>query len=474
MSDSSSPVRRLATLVVVLFALLASGIVAWLTADRWLPLVGFNPNAAEEAEHAWLYNPGGGHEHGAHEGGSATEIELSPQALKNVGFEPFTVRPTDYDQMLTLPAIVVERPGRSQRQITAPLTGVVTDIHAVTGQAVEPDELLIEMRLTHEELVAAQRDYLRTAENLEIVNREIKRLESLGEGVVAGRRLLEQQYEKQKLEVSLRAEGQAMLLHGLSKEQVETIRTSGQLFQTITIRVPAHEHPPTSPEKDNAADPCNAHHPYQIQRLAVSPGEQVEAGQLLMVLGDHCLLHLEGLAFADDAPRIRQAAESGRKMTAQPLVGDSVGPTIRQLDLLYVADAIDPDSRAYKIYLNLPNRLVRDQQSPSGNRFIEWLYKPGQRMQIAAPVETWTDQLVLPASAVVVEAAEAYVYRQHEDHFTQTPVHILHRDAASVVIANDGALAPNAIIAGHGAFQIHLALKNKSGAAIDPHAGHNH
>ena len=33
---------------------------------------------------------------------------------------------------------------------------------------------------------------------------------------------------------------------------------------------------------------------------------------------------------------------------------------------------------------------------------------------------------------------------------------------------------PGDVVAGSGAYQIHLALKNKAGGGIDPHAGHNH
>ena len=42
------------------------------------------------------------------------------------------------------------------------------------------------------------------------------------------------------------------------------------------------------------------------------------------------------------------------------------------------------------------------------------------------------------------------------------------------MIANDGSLKPGVKVAGAGAYQIHLATKNKNGAPIDPHAGHNH
>ena len=44
----------------------------------------------------------------------------------------------------------------------------------------------------------------------------------------------------------------------------------------------------------------------------------------------------------------------------------------------------------------------------------------------------------------------------------------------AVVVANDGAIFPGDTVAMTGAHQMQLALKNKAGGAIDPHAGHNH
>ena len=143
---------------------------------------------------------------------------------------------------MTIPAIVVEQPGRTQVHITAPLTGVITKIHVVAGEAIEPGSPMFEIRLTHEELVTAQKEYLQTAESLDVVNREIARLKSLGEGVIAGKRILEQEYEKQKFEASLRATEQALLLHGLSEEQVQEIFKTRKLLNSLTIRAPDHSH----------------------------------------------------------------------------------------------------------------------------------------------------------------------------------------------------------------------------------------
>src|SRR5690606_5090239 len=127
-----------------------------------------------------------------------------------------------------------------------------------------------------------------------------------------------------------------------------------------------------------------------------------------------------------------------------------------------------------RFYLRLPNEIVLDQQTSEGRRFIGWRFKPGERMEVRVPVEQWSEQIVLPGDAVVDEGAETYVFRQNGDHFDRVSVHVMYRDGISAVVANNGALFPGDVVAGEGAYQMHLALKSKSGGGADPHAGHNH
>jgi cobalt-zinc-cadmium efflux system membrane fusion protein len=476
--DTSKPTGRLSLVVGCVILIVAA--VAVFTRGQWWPVVaasfhseeeGHDPHDDEaahvhgddEAGHDPHDDEAGHDDHAEHD--DATSIELSKNGLKNIGFEPFEVQSTDFEKKLVLPAIVAERPGRSRIYITAPITGVVTEIHAVEGQAIETNSLMFEQRLTHEELVTAQRDYLRTAESLDVVNREIARLESLGEGVVPGRRILEQKYEKQKLEASLHAEQQALVVHGITQEQVKDILQTHQLLRQFVIRAPDHSH---------SGESCQGEHLFHVQRLAVSQGEQVATGDELAVIADHCELFVEGLAFEDDAAGLRRAARNGWHIDADLLLGDERASSVSGLKLLYLADHVDSESRAFRFYLQLPNEVVLDQTTDDGRRFVEWRFKPGQRMQLEVPVDKWEQQLVLPLAAVVDEAAESYVYQQNGDHFDQVSVHVVYRDQKSVVVANNGSLFPGDIIAGQGAYQMHLALKNKSGGGIDPHAGHNH
>lgn len=211
-----------------------------------------------------------------------------------------------------------------------------------------------------------------------------------------------------------------------------------------------------------------------ICSTCISPGEQVEARHELWVIADHCELLVEGRAIEDDAAPLREAVKEGWDVSATLLGGKGTKGKIDGLKLLYLADKIDPDTRAFRFYVKLPNEIALDQTSPTGHRFLEWRYKPGQRLELSVPVEKWNDRIVLPIDAMVEEGAEMYVYRQNGTLFERVPVHVEYCDRKSVVIANDGTLFPGDVVAATGAYQIHLAIKNKSGGGIDPRAGHNH
>ncbi len=219
---------------------------------------------------------------------------------------------------------------------------------------------------------------------------------------------------------------------------------------------------------------CHEEHLFHVQKLPVQLGEHVQAGQLLCVLADHCELYIEGRAFEDDAIWLRAAAREGRSVTARVVVGRRETDVIEGLKLLYLADQVDPDTRVFRFYVRLPNAIALDQMTEDGRRFITWRFNPGQRMELQVPVERWPDRIVLPVEAVVQEGAEAFVYQRNGDHFDRVAVHVEYRDQTRVVIANDGAIRPGDVVAGKGAYQMHLALRNKSGTAADPHAGHHH
>ncbi|MGC4007424.1 MAG: efflux RND transporter periplasmic adaptor subunit [Pirellulales bacterium] len=297
------------------------------------------------------------------------------------------------------------------------------------------------------------------------MNREIKRLEGVGEGVVAGKRLLEQQYDKQKLEAAFRAQRQGLLLHGLSESQIEDILKTRKLLQFLTVYAPEHEH---------HDEGCTEEHLFHIQSLNVRTGQQVEAGQAMAMLADHCSLYLEGRAFESDVAALRKASSENWKLSARMASGSDTSDELKNLELLYVADHIEPETRAIAFYVRLPNEISNRREIAGEAKFLHWKYRPGQRMEISIPIERWKQKIVLPVAAVVEDGIESYVFQQNGKKFVRRPVHVEYRDRSNVVVANDGSIFPGDVVVARGAYEMQIALKNKAGGAIDPHAGHNH
>ena len=407
----------------------------------------------------------GDHDHDHDHPGHADEasIELSEQARRSIGLREGDVVLSTFERTITVPGMVVERRGRSRFNVIAPMTGYLTRILVTEGEAVLPEQPLFEVRITHEELVGAQTELLRTTAEIDVVQREIARLEGIGpEGLIPTKVILERKYELQRLEAAHFAQRQALLLHGLTEPQVEGIVTSRRLLGTLVVRAPG----PSAEEPGSGT--------LVVQELAVDRGQHVTAGDTLAVLVDHGSLLVEGDAFEQDIPQITEAAAAGKPITAVLGGSRSVEGRVAGLRIAYVADRVAADSRTLRFFVTLPNEIVGEPRADGASRFVTWRYKPGQRMQLEVPVEAWTERIVLPADAVAQDGVENYVFRVNGDHFDREPVHVEHRDPQWVVIANDGTLFPGDRVALSAAQQLQLAVKNKSGGGIDPHAGHSH
>lgn len=488
--------------------------VAAATHKQWLPklraLAKSSAPSSAESEHA-------GHDHSGHDDHAGHEdtaeagiLELSEAARRNLGLTEEFLKPvalTMYRRTVTIPAVVVDKPGRTQVEVSTPLTGVITHVHAVTGEAVTPGTLLFELRITHEQLITAQTEFLKSLGELEVEKLEIKRLENAAEsGAISGRTLLERKYSRDKLEALIRAQREALRLQGLSDRQVEEIATDKKLLRSLQIVAPTiddHSHDEElrlshastqtvsltripdekASEKDHdhdhghAADEKGDHDgsaiPLIVERLSVKKGQTVNAGDLLCEVADFSSLYIEGKAFDQDAPAISATASNNWPVTAIFPVAQGQ-ETLNDLKLAFVGTEVDSTSRSLPFYVNLPNTITGTSKNDEGQKFVAWKYRPGQRLQLQVPVEEWPAELVVPVDAVVREAADWFVFRQNGQHFERVPVHVRFRDQSSAVIANDGAVFPGDVLALRSAHQMQMALKNKSGAGADPHAGHTH
>ena len=447
-----------------------------------------------------------GHDHAAHDHAAhdhaghsdAESVELSKQARTNMGLRTQPVAVGVYTQYVEVPGVITEWPGRTHVAVTSPLTGVLNAILVSRGELVKSGTPLFMLRLTHQDLVNTQETFLTKLGELDVEQREIDRLSSIANsGAIAGKTLLARTYERDKLMAGVRAARQAMLLHGLTEEQISQIERSRVLVREVTVYAPTlHEdhslhHESLGQANDRLSEssieryastlqsPVAPAHPphidaeFLVTELNAHRGESVSAGDELAQLSDFSQILIEGHAFQRDGDALRRVAETGADVQA---VMESTGEGPRLVDglkVVYIGSEVDRKSRALRFYVSLTNQVERVEQNGE-KRYISWQYKPGQRLTVRLPVSQFENAIVVPKDAVAEEGFERYLFVENGDHFDRVPVAVMARDAVSVAIANDGQVWPGQSIAVSGAHQLQMALKNKSGGGIDPHAGHNH
>ena len=510
MIPSRMALRSIWTWVIGLAALIVIGFAArsmwWGPAQSWVrTTISGNRKVSSLDSHDHGSTDGGedphaheGHNH-AHDDG--TSLVLSAQAQGNIGLGPEYLQPVrleTFRRSITVPGIIVGRPGRSRLEISTPMAGVITHVHAVQGEAVDPGTLLFQLRITAEELVSTQTNLLRTVGELDVENREIARLSKATEGAIAPKTLLERQYAKEKLEVLMNAQREALRLHGLSERQIDDIAKNHKLLRDLQIVAPGRDHhgeeelklsstdevTPVSfsaqqtddeevkHDDSHAADDSKV--PLILQEVLVHKGETVAAGTTLGALADYSELYIEGRAFEQDVDLLSQSAQRNWKITAVFEGAANSVKRVENLALVYSASEVDAEARSLSFFVLLPNEVAREAPSPNGQRFLDWKYRPGQRLQLLVPVEEWENQIVLPIEAIAREGAESFVFQQNGNHFDRVSIRVAYRDSSHVVVANDGSIFPGDVIALRGAHQMQMALRNKSGGGVDPHAGHNH
>jgi multidrug efflux pump subunit AcrA (membrane-fusion protein) len=494
----------------------AGGFLHGRFSSGWGPFDKFFANSPvgdhSDHDHATDADP---HAHGAdgaeneHAHGVANSLAVSDMARKNLGLTEEYLKPIElrsFNRTLSVPSIIVDSPGRTRLPVSAPMTGIVTHVHAVPGEAIKPGELILEMRLTHEDLVTAQKEYLQTLGDRDIELKQIARIEGLANaGALSNKTLVERQFTRDKLESHLSSQREALRLHGLSDSQIEAIDKQRRLLTEIRIVAPhpddhfddeLHLSLQKSPSIGNDERPSGENpfrvasvdesqnaqktrsssddsHLLVLQDLHAQKGQVVNAGDSLCVLADYKELIIEGQAFETEAAMITKAKLANWPIAA--LIGDnSEAIRVENLELNRVDNEIDPTTRTLKFYVSLKNELIEEKPTPHGHRHVTWKYRTGQRLQLLLPVEQWTEQFVLPIDAVVREGIESFLFQENGDQFERVAVHELYRDQINVVIANDGSIYPGDVVALRGAYQMQTALKNQSGGGIDPHAGHNH
>lgn len=408
-------------------------------------------------------------------------VTLSVQAQKNLRLIVRQSALTTYERKIYLPGTVVDKPGHSDRGVPAPIAGVIVSVNAVPGKSLRTGDELFRLRVVSESFQTSQMELFKNTRELEIAQKEYKRLKAVQEAIPPSK-LLELEYQQDRLKVLIHAHQQDLRIRQLTAAQIADIE-KGDFVTEVGIRMPSrigkHRYggdplpvPAIGPEASADARlpvPTPAPVEYEVQELKVNLGDYVQAGQMLAYLADHRFLYIEGRALKHEAQVLAQAAQKGWPVEAEFNEDDDLAPGERltNLRIEFLGNTMDASGLTLPVYVPFAN--------PHRDHERSGTYRPGQKVLLKVTVATLADVFVLPQAAVVREGAEAYVFRQNGDAFDRRPVHVLHEDSDSVVIAYDGKITPGNYIAHNAAAALNRALKaSQAEGAGGHHHDHDH
>jgi len=398
-----------------------------------------------------------------------TPVRISAEARKNLGVISKPLQPSTYLRKIEVPGVITDRPGISDRGVVAPVTGIVTKIHAYPGNTVAPNTPLFSLRLVSDSLHTSQLELFKATKEIEIAKQQKKRLEGLAEsGGIPGSRMIEIENQIQRMDVNVQAYRQDLRSRGLPADRIEAA-ANGEFVTEITVNAPGEQALKVAEVALASAvegEPARLPFQFELQTLKVELGQQVAAGELLGTLADHRALLIEGQGFKKDMPLVQRTAKEQLPIEVGFEVdeGNNWPPLPNQLQINHVANLIDTQTRTFSFYLPLENQWQSYAQG--GQDRLIWRFRPGDRVSLSIAVEKIENVFVLPRESIVREGPEAFVFRQNGDLFDRVSVHVLHEDSTSVVIANDGGPRKGSFIAQNAAASLNRVLKAQLASGI--------
>lgn len=191
-----------------------------------------------------------GHDHSGHEEPSHTNSNLSPQALKNMNVVVRDIDSSDYTIYTPVPAYIKPHP-LSIQPVYAPFGGMIQLKKLEPGQFIKENQVIATiirepiarptLNLVEEILNPASEEFhnavaqlLITKKSLDVLNEEIKRIESFnqneeGISIIPQKDYFNLKYERTKTTQVLKNSRSKLEFHGLKKDEIFKLEQGGKI-----------------------------------------------------------------------------------------------------------------------------------------------------------------------------------------------------------------------------------------------------
>lgn len=428
-------------------------------------------HAAEGHDHGDEAASDPGHESEAehdqeHDHDATAFIALDPSAVQNMDIVSQEVYPEERYDQIKIPGLVTVDPDR-KFDISAPATVRIVKLDARVPAAVRPGERLAVLELVDPEIRNLQMDAVAARAQLLADSTEHRRNTRYLEGLLSGSSTATTEIERVSADIeviearlaaqqsSLDALLLALQTAGLSDMQLHALADSGLVATRLSIMVP------TSLGVES----------FEVIDRPVHQGQTIQAGETLFKLVNLEQLWVVGEAFESDLAAVRQAA---REQLPLSLLFPAEEHRVHGLRVISLEGEQDGANRITHFFVQLPNQRVIE-RFVDGQRYEDWAYRGGSRVQILVATERVGQRYVIPANAVVRQAGQAWIFVEEGGEFLRLPVAVESMGARQAVLPLSCGLQPGDKLVVRGALQLNLHLEQQqSPQAVDPHAGHSH
>lgn len=317
------------------------------------------------------------------------EIAISPQQMQQLGIGLGAVEPARGLSTDRLPARVAIPP-QQERVVSAPQSGLITELQAAVGDPVVAGQPLA--TLNSPDLVALQRDFLQAVTQTRLAQTELQRDQRLAkEGIIAERRYLETRSRYDEAAAGLAERRQALQLAGMASDSVKRLQRERKLSSTLQVTAPIAG---------------------MVLAQQAVVGQRVSAADALYRIGQ-----LEPLWLEIQVPVDRLAGVGpGTAVQVPPCPGVKA-------QVMVTGQNVDLESQTV---------LVRASVTEA-----EGCLRPGQFVQVNLRMTSSEAQFRVPESALVRSGDSIFVFAHEPNGFLPIGVQLVGRDEGYAVVTGE-------------------------------------
>jgi membrane fusion protein, heavy metal efflux system len=253
------------------------------------------------------------------------EVVLSPEAVAQAGIKTAEVTVVERSTSVQVPGTIMANAYREVKVFPI-VGGIITKLHAELGTAVKRGAPLA--TIFSAELAEAQTKYLSAKAMVEADRQKLERTKQLiAIGAASRQELEEVSAVHTSHDTEAEAARQRLLLLGLTRKQVETLKSASQALATVVVPAPM----------DGV-----------ITERSANPGQVVAMGEALFVVTDLSEVWAVGDLYEQDFPHVRVGSDATLTTLAYP------GLQLRGR-VTYIDPRVDPQTRSAKVRVEVPN-----------------------------------------------------------------------------------------------------------------------